>query len=414
MEIEQGLRAVEFYSGIGGMHYGLQQACPTAQVVAAFDLNGVANDVYEHNFGWRPWQGNLEGVSASVLDGFNAQLWLMAPPCQPFTRRGLQQDVADPRSASFLKLISILPSLRHPPQYVIVENVVGFEASSMRKQLAAGLSAAGLDMQEFLLSPLQLGIPYSRPRYYALARQRTPSGACPFPTAPLPDAQPFCCPANSLLPHASKSVPPPASAECSSTQNNGNCSAGESSLGGDLTPQSATQNSRAEVSKALLPIAAFLVERPSPVDGANSLQAGSNASDAGDGALESEADGPVSNAATEESEAPEDFFWVPDNVIEQWGEVLDIVVPSSQRCNCFTKTYTRYTKGSGSQLATRSLDLLRAMRLRYFTPREIANLHSFPAGFSFPAHVTLRQRYALLGNSLSALVVADLLRYLLH
>ena len=22
----------------------------------AFDLNGVANDVYEHNFGMRPWQ----------------------------------------------------------------------------------------------------------------------------------------------------------------------------------------------------------------------------------------------------------------------------------------------------------------------------------------------------------------------
>lgn len=55
-----------------------------------------------------------------------------------------------------------------------------------------------------------------------------------------------------------------------------------------------------------------------------------------------------------------------------------------------------------------------AMGLRYFTPREIANLHSFPASFSFPAHITLRQRYALLGNSLSALVVADLLRYLLH
>ncbi len=36
---------------------------------------------------------------------------------------------------------------QHPPQYVIVENVVGFEGSSMRKQLAAGLDSAGLDMQ---------------------------------------------------------------------------------------------------------------------------------------------------------------------------------------------------------------------------------------------------------------------------
>ena len=38
------------------MHYALQRVVPGAQVVRAFDLNGVANDVYEHNFGVRPWQ----------------------------------------------------------------------------------------------------------------------------------------------------------------------------------------------------------------------------------------------------------------------------------------------------------------------------------------------------------------------
>ena len=57
---------------------------------------------------------------------------------------------------------------------------------------------------------------------------------------------------------------------------------------------------------------------------------------------------------------------------------------------------------------------LRQLGVRYFTPAEVAALHSFPTSFSFPQHVTLRQRYALLGNSLSASVVAALLRYLLH
>lgn len=52
------------------------------------------------------------------------------------------------------------------------------------------------------------------------------------------------------------------------------------------------------------------------------------------------------------------------------------------------------------------------LKLRYFTPREVANLHSFPDSFSFPKHVTRRQCYALLGNSLSVAVVADLLAYL--
>lgn len=56
---------------------------------------------------------------------------------------------------------------------------------------------------------------------------------------------------------------------------------------------------------------------------------------------------------------------------------------------------------------------LEGLQLRYFTPREVANLHSFPDSFSFPAHVTRRQQYALLGNSLNVAVVADLLTYIL-
>jgi hypothetical protein len=60
------LTALEFYSGIGGMRYALDAATRTNRtnrgghrVLAAFDLNPVANAVYEHNFGVRPIQGNL-------------------------------------------------------------------------------------------------------------------------------------------------------------------------------------------------------------------------------------------------------------------------------------------------------------------------------------------------------------------
>lgn len=57
-------------------------------------------------------------------------------------------------------------------------------------------------------------------------------------------------------------------------------------------------------------------------------------------------------------------------------------------------------------------DLLRSMHLRYLTPREIARLHSFPARFVFPPSVSHRQKYALLGNSLSVKVVSTLLKWL--
>ncbi|KAK9274064.1 hypothetical protein L1049_018878 [Liquidambar formosana] len=58
------------------------------------------------------------------------------------------------------------------------------------------------------------------------------------------------------------------------------------------------------------------------------------------------------------------------------------------------------------------LSSLKEQCLRYFTPREVANLHSFPEDFQFPQDISLRQRYALLGNSLSVAVVAPLLQYL--
>uniref|UniRef100_A0A5F9CDL2 tRNA aspartic acid methyltransferase 1 n=1 Tax=Oryctolagus cuniculus TaxID=9986 RepID=A0A5F9CDL2_RABIT len=44
------LRVLELYSGIGGMHHALKESCVPAQVVAAIDVNTVANEVYEYNF----------------------------------------------------------------------------------------------------------------------------------------------------------------------------------------------------------------------------------------------------------------------------------------------------------------------------------------------------------------------------
>jgi tRNA (cytosine38-C5)-methyltransferase len=53
------------------------------------------------------------------------------------------------------------------------------------------------------------------------------------------------------------------------------------------------------------------------------------------------------------------------------------------------------------------------LKLRYFTPREIANLHGFPSTFHFPPSFSLKQCFSLLGNSLNVVVVSELIDYLL-
>jgi len=76
-------------------------------------------------------------------------------------------------------------------------------------------------------------------------------------------------------------------------------------------------------------------------------------------------------------------------------------------------------EGAGSVLQTQKTSKviqegkdLFDMRLRYFSPREIARLHGFPEDFRFPPSLSTRQQYQLLGNSLSVTVVQALLEVL--
>lgn len=152
-----------------GLHYALSACRPDASVVA-FDVNDLANSVYEHNFGTRPQQvgalrcpaappsgqpvaalynqgnrgshsgqprsaegataacttpthpiaprcptavqTNISSLTAKRLDKWAADVWLLSPPCQPYTRRGLQKHSADVRATSFLGLLDLLPQLK--------------------------------------------------------------------------------------------------------------------------------------------------------------------------------------------------------------------------------------------------------------------------------------------------------------
>ncbi|KAK9273170.1 hypothetical protein L1049_017977 [Liquidambar formosana] len=161
-------RLLEFYSGIGGMRYSVMKAGINATIVEAFDINDKANDVYQHNFGHRPHQGNIQSLSAADLDRYAAHAWLLSPPCQPYTRQGLQKGSEDARASSFLTILELMPHTLKPPLMLFVENVVGFEKSDTHSKMIELLAKTDFVTQEFILSPLQFGVPYSRPRYFCL------------------------------------------------------------------------------------------------------------------------------------------------------------------------------------------------------------------------------------------------------
>ena len=230
-------RALEFYSGIGtrlaartnclilinyghigGLHLALERSKISGQVAGAFDWDQAAEQVYRHNFPATPvkrvrdmiprarrhtdlsTQIDISTLTASSLHDLypDIDIWLLSPACQPYTvlnpnGKGAQ----DPRAQSFLHLVQVvLPDLAREgaaPRYLLVENVAGFEVrgpllrpclrtytqsfqqSTTRQLMLSILHGLGYHCAEFLLTPLQFGIPNSRLRYYLLARK------CPFP-----------------------------------------------------------------------------------------------------------------------------------------------------------------------------------------------------------------------------------------
>ncbi|EYU29233.1 hypothetical protein ABFS82_05G127900 [Erythranthe guttata] len=368
-------RVLEFYSGIGGLRYSLMKAGVDAVVVEAFDINDVANDVYEHNFGHRPHQGNIQSLSAVDLDRYEADVWLLSPPCQPYTRQGLQKGSGDARATSFLNILELIPQSSRPPLMLFVENVVGFETSDTHEKMIKMLRENHFDTQEFILSPLQFGVPYSRPRYFCLAKRKPLSFQnAQFNNALLRDPGHI---------HGYE----------------------ESTVTSEETESPSYWNKLIETCQ---PIQHFLEMEK------NRDEVTSESNDIPPNVAEMLMDSEEGNEFID----PSTKYLVPSSLVERWGSAMDIVFPESKRCCCFTKSYFRYVKGTGSLLATvpgkmkNETSSLHELRLRYFTPREVANLHSFPEDFEFPQHVSLRQRYALLGNSLSVGVVGPLLRYL--
>ena len=168
------LKVLELFSGIGGMHWALKEAQKENEfefeIMEAIDICDNANAVYKSNFpDVNVKARNICGLSWKELSKLQIEAIFMSPPCQPFTRQGLQKDTSDHRTQPLLHIVDeILPNVESL-KYILMENVKGFEVSEAHASLMDGLHRSGFKTQEYLLCPRQLGIPNSRLRYYLIA-----------------------------------------------------------------------------------------------------------------------------------------------------------------------------------------------------------------------------------------------------
>lgn len=158
------MRALELYAGIGGF---AEAFAGRGKVVAAIDHNHLANQVYEQNYNHRPIVKNLDSIRLEELERHQADLWWMSPPCQPYTIRGAQRDLADTRSKSFLRVLEGIRLIK--PRALALENVPWFEGSQGHAKLLQTLAQHGYHVVGRQLCPTELGIPNVRKRFYLVA-----------------------------------------------------------------------------------------------------------------------------------------------------------------------------------------------------------------------------------------------------
>ena len=435
------LRVMEFYAGVGGTHYAFLASGINFEIVASIDINTNTNHVYKHNFPSTPHLNrNICGMTAAEMDSLKPDMFTMSPPCQPFTRQGHRRDNFDRRTDSFFHLMQLLTEMHHPPTYLFVENVQGFELSNTRENFVAILKRLGYKFQEFLLSPMQFGIPNSRLRFYLLAKRS------PFSLTFL--KQP-CRDVGGLITFLKWSADNPRTSNGQDTQGTAQVVSRDVFSDSNFSPSHEKQETPAQSS---------VEPETDSLEGTLSLQGQETSSFdkncAPPTVLQPQAESsgaccfsqpimgttatvirPLSCYLTPLSDAELEMYLVPEKTLMKYATGFDIVQPSSNHSCCFTRAYGHYAVGTGSILqhavsedldkafqeflehqkegeGGKCLRSLQVLKLRYFSPREVANLMCFPPGFAFPPDLTLRQRYKVIGNSLNVHVVSVLLQYL--
>lgn len=313
------MHVLELFSGIGGMSFSLDFI--PEKKVTAIEINDIANKVYNANFpNHKVMTRNITSLTANELDNFD--IWTMSPPCQPFTVQNDSQQLGleDARSNAMIHLMNMLQVLKVKPKYFFLENVAGFASSEGRSFVVDSLKSCGYFVTEFVLNPIDFGIPNSRNRFYILARKTKFS-------------------------------------------------------------------SELEIQFERKCIESYLDTEKRKI--------------------------------------------VPDSILKY--SVLDIVLPSDDSSNCFTKGYTKLAEGSGSVLQGKgdlqdrekaytaanivnnrvtNIEVLRELHLQFFSPVEVSRLLGFH-NLVFPSEITDKQKYKLLGNSINVDIVRKLLQYLL-
>jgi DNA (cytosine-5)-methyltransferase 1 len=153
---------IDLFAGIGGIRLGFEaQGCET---VFASEWDKAAQDMYELNFGTRPF-GDINAIAPKDIP--NHDILLAGFPCQPFSIAGKGLGFSDTRGTLFFNIEAILKEKQ--PQAFLLENVKRLTTHDNGQTFAvilAKLKELGYTVYYKVFNSLDFGVPQKRERIY--------------------------------------------------------------------------------------------------------------------------------------------------------------------------------------------------------------------------------------------------------
>lgn len=175
------IRFVDLFCGIGGFHFGLEKASSRFECVWANDFDKYAGSVYQDRFPNTCFSGgDISKTRAEWIPDFD--LLIGGFPCQAFSVAGKRRGFDDTRGTLFFEIARILKAKR--PRLVLLENVKGLlnhDGGRTFETIIGALDELGYNVEWQVLNSKDFGVPQNRERVFIVGHLRGVSSSPIFP-----------------------------------------------------------------------------------------------------------------------------------------------------------------------------------------------------------------------------------------
>ncbi|HNS31056.1 MAG TPA: DNA cytosine methyltransferase [Tenuifilaceae bacterium] len=162
--IESKFRFIDLFAGIGGFHVAMSHL--GGQCVFASEIDEYAIETYRSNFGIDANHDITQTPETAIP---KHEVLCAGFPCQAFSKAGKQNGFEDTRGTLFFDILRILR--HHQPKYFLLENVrnlISHNGGTTWRVIHENLNQLGYLIPEkpIIFSPHQIGIPQLRERVF--------------------------------------------------------------------------------------------------------------------------------------------------------------------------------------------------------------------------------------------------------